>query len=54
MNVNLWDAGETIERLIASKTPINRRHLSDPDIPLSRLLGDDAESVGHPGEQSTQ
>jgi 3-phenylpropionate/trans-cinnamate dioxygenase ferredoxin reductase component len=38
MNVNLWDAGETIERLIASKTPINRRHLSDPDVPLDGLL----------------
>jgi 3-phenylpropionate/trans-cinnamate dioxygenase ferredoxin reductase subunit len=52
MNVNLWDAGETIERLIASKTPIDPRHLGDPDIPLGKLLGDQ-ESVGVPGEQTT-
>jgi 3-phenylpropionate/trans-cinnamate dioxygenase ferredoxin reductase subunit len=52
MNVNLWDAGETIERLIASKTPINRRHLSDPDIPLDSLLEGD-ESVGASEEQTT-
>ena len=52
MNVNLWDAGETIERLIASKTPINHRHLGDPDIPLDSLLEDD-ESVGVSEEQTT-
>ena len=52
MNVNLWDAGETIERLIASKTPINHRHLGDPDIPLDSLLEDD-ESVGVSEEHTT-
>ena len=52
MNVNLWDAGETIERLIASKTPINHRHLGDPDIPLDSLLEDD-ESVAVSEEQTT-
>ena len=52
MNVNLWDAGEPIERLIASKTPINHRHLGDPDIPLDSLLEDD-ESVAVSEEQTT-
>jgi 3-phenylpropionate/trans-cinnamate dioxygenase ferredoxin reductase subunit len=52
MNVNLWDAGETIQRLIASKAPINRRQLGDPDVPLDSLLEDD-ESVGVSEEQTT-
>jgi 3-phenylpropionate/trans-cinnamate dioxygenase ferredoxin reductase subunit len=39
MNVNVWDVGEPIRRLIRSRTAVDERRLVDPDVPLEALIG---------------
>lgn len=38
MNVNVWDVTETVQKLIASGTPVNTEALGDPHLPLDGLL----------------
>jgi 3-phenylpropionate/trans-cinnamate dioxygenase ferredoxin reductase subunit len=40
MNVNVWDVNEHIQALVRAGHPIERRRLSDPDIPLEDLLAE--------------
>jgi 3-phenylpropionate/trans-cinnamate dioxygenase ferredoxin reductase subunit len=42
MNVNVWDVAETIQALIASGGVVDERRLTDPDVPLTALVGDQA------------
>ncbi len=37
MNVNVWDVTETVQKLIASRTPVNTEELADPHVPLESL-----------------
>ena len=37
MNVNVWDVNEFVRALIRSRTPIDRKRLTDPDVPLEEL-----------------
>lgn len=37
MNVNVWDAGEAIEALVASDAVVDPVRLADPEVPLSDL-----------------
>jgi 3-phenylpropionate/trans-cinnamate dioxygenase ferredoxin reductase subunit len=39
MNVNVWDVAESIQALIRSRRPVAVDRLTDPEIPLSELLG---------------
>ena len=39
MNVNVWDVTEPIRALIRSGEQVDASRLSDPAIPLTRLLG---------------
>lgn len=34
LNVNIWDVQDDIQELIASKAPVDRAKLADPDVPL--------------------
>jgi 3-phenylpropionate/trans-cinnamate dioxygenase ferredoxin reductase subunit len=38
MNVNVWDVTEAIQGLVRSRKPVDRRRLSDVDVPLSELV----------------
>ncbi|MEZ3161662.1 FAD-dependent oxidoreductase [Microbacterium sp. BWT-B31] len=38
MNVNVWDAGETVQQLIRSGQRVDAAALADPDVPLESLL----------------
>jgi 3-phenylpropionate/trans-cinnamate dioxygenase ferredoxin reductase subunit len=38
MNVNVWDVTDAIQALIRSREPVDRRRLSDPDVPLDELV----------------
>ncbi|WP_026181308.1 NAD(P)/FAD-dependent oxidoreductase [Demetria terragena] len=38
MNVNVWDAGDDIEALLASGQPIDAERLADPTVSLSSLI----------------
>ena len=38
LNMNIWDVHDEIRELIRSRRPVSRMDLSDPEIPLSRLL----------------
>ncbi|KQR54243.1 pyridine nucleotide-disulfide oxidoreductase [Leifsonia sp. Leaf336] len=38
MNVNVWDVNDDIKALVASRAPILRESLRDPDLPLPELL----------------
>jgi 3-phenylpropionate/trans-cinnamate dioxygenase ferredoxin reductase subunit len=44
MNVNVWDATDTIRRLISERVTVDDRALSNPDLPL--------EELGHVGNGS--
>jgi 3-phenylpropionate/trans-cinnamate dioxygenase ferredoxin reductase component len=44
MNVNVWDVSDRIEALIRARRPIDRRRLSDPDIPLEDVLTEQTTS----------
>jgi 3-phenylpropionate/trans-cinnamate dioxygenase ferredoxin reductase component len=37
MNVNVWDVNEFVRALIRSRAPIDRKRLTDPDVPLEEL-----------------
>jgi 3-phenylpropionate/trans-cinnamate dioxygenase ferredoxin reductase component len=37
MNVNVWDVNEFAQALIRSRAPIDRKRLTDPDVPLEEL-----------------
>jgi 3-phenylpropionate/trans-cinnamate dioxygenase ferredoxin reductase subunit len=37
MNVNVWDAGEALEALVASPSPVDPQRLADPDSDLAEL-----------------
>lgn len=37
MNVDVWDVGDDIERLIRSRTPVDPDRLSDTDVPLAEV-----------------
>ena len=37
MNVNIWDVADDIDRIVRRGTPLDPRHLTDPDIPLAEL-----------------
>ncbi|QGK72493.1 NAD(P)/FAD-dependent oxidoreductase [Allosaccharopolyspora coralli] len=39
MNVNVWDAGEAVERLIRSGKPVPAETLADPEVDLDGLAG---------------
>ena len=39
MNVNVWDVGDDVERLIRSRAPVDAGRLADPDVPLAELAG---------------
>jgi 3-phenylpropionate/trans-cinnamate dioxygenase ferredoxin reductase subunit len=45
MNVNVWDVTEPIQRLIAHRVPIDDRRLTDPDVRLEDLAGDQEAST---------
>lgn len=38
MNVNIWDVIEDIQALVKSRKEINQAKLTDPDVPLKKLL----------------
>lgn len=38
MNVNVWDVADKIATLVASRRPVDRDRLADPDVELSSLL----------------
>ena len=38
MNMNVWDVHDEIRELIRSRREVSRNDLSDPEVPLSRLL----------------
>jgi 3-phenylpropionate/trans-cinnamate dioxygenase ferredoxin reductase subunit len=38
MNVNVWDVAATIEKLVRAGAPVDRDRLTDPEVPLERLL----------------
>lgn len=44
MNVNIWDVNEHIQALVRARTPIDRRLLTDVDLPLSELAARAGES----------
>jgi 3-phenylpropionate/trans-cinnamate dioxygenase ferredoxin reductase subunit len=44
MNVNVWDVSDRIEAMIRARRPIDRRRLSDPDIPLEDVLTEQTTS----------
>jgi NADPH-dependent 2,4-dienoyl-CoA reductase/sulfur reductase-like enzyme len=35
MNVNVWDVGDDVKRLIRSGVPLDRAELADPGVPLA-------------------
>jgi 3-phenylpropionate/trans-cinnamate dioxygenase ferredoxin reductase subunit len=37
MNVNVWDIGDTITRLIGERAAVDDRRLADPDVPLDAV-----------------
>jgi len=37
MNVNIWDAGDTIKELVASSGPVDPERLADPETPLAEV-----------------
>ena len=37
MNVNVWDVNEHVQALIRSRRPVDRKRLTDPDVPLDEL-----------------
>jgi 3-phenylpropionate/trans-cinnamate dioxygenase ferredoxin reductase component len=37
MNVNVWDVGDPIKRLIGGRAAIDERRLANPDVPLEEL-----------------
>jgi 3-phenylpropionate/trans-cinnamate dioxygenase ferredoxin reductase component len=37
MNVNVWDVGDAIERLVRERVVVDDRRLADPDVPLDAL-----------------
>jgi 3-phenylpropionate/trans-cinnamate dioxygenase ferredoxin reductase subunit len=39
MNVNVWDVNEHVQELIRSRTPVDVEKLTDPGVPLDRVLG---------------
>jgi 3-phenylpropionate/trans-cinnamate dioxygenase ferredoxin reductase component len=38
MNVNVWDVQEDIRQLVRAARPVDRRRLTDPEVPLSELV----------------
>jgi 3-phenylpropionate/trans-cinnamate dioxygenase ferredoxin reductase component len=40
MNVNVWDVGDEIKPLIASKAKVDLGKLADPDVPLAEVAAD--------------
>lgn len=38
MNVNVWDVGDEVERLVRSGQPVEQAKLADPSVPLADLL----------------
>lgn len=38
MNVNVWDAGDDVEALLAARHQVDPSRLADPDVPLADLL----------------
>jgi 3-phenylpropionate/trans-cinnamate dioxygenase ferredoxin reductase component len=38
MNVNVWDVQEDIRQLVRAAGPVDRRRLTDPEVPLSELV----------------
>jgi 3-phenylpropionate/trans-cinnamate dioxygenase ferredoxin reductase subunit len=37
MNVNVWDVGDPIKRLIGERAAVDDRRLADPDVPLDAI-----------------
>ena len=42
MNVNVWDVNDAIQALIRSRASVDDSRLSDPDVPLESLAGEEA------------
>ncbi|HEY7073839.1 MAG TPA: FAD-dependent oxidoreductase [Solirubrobacteraceae bacterium] len=42
MNVNVWDVNDAIQALIRSRARVDDGRLSDPDVPLESLAGEEA------------
>jgi 3-phenylpropionate/trans-cinnamate dioxygenase ferredoxin reductase subunit len=42
MNVNVWDVNDAIQALIRSRASVDAGRLSDPDVPLESLAGEEA------------
>jgi 3-phenylpropionate/trans-cinnamate dioxygenase ferredoxin reductase subunit len=42
MNVNVWDVNDAIQALIRSRASVDDGRLSDPDVPLESLAGEEA------------
>jgi 3-phenylpropionate/trans-cinnamate dioxygenase ferredoxin reductase component len=40
MNVNIWDASDTIQALVRAAKPVDSSRLADPQVPLEELLHD--------------
>ncbi|GAB2953802.1 NAD(P)/FAD-dependent oxidoreductase [Nonomuraea fastidiosa] len=38
MNVNIWDQGDHLKALVLSGAPVDRKALTDPDVPLGHLV----------------
>jgi 3-phenylpropionate/trans-cinnamate dioxygenase ferredoxin reductase subunit len=39
MNVNIWEVTDAIQALVRSRRPVDAARLSDPDVPLTDLVG---------------
>ena len=48
MNMNVWDVSDPIRELIRLRRPVDRRALTDPDVPLSQLIADSADDAAGP------
>ncbi len=49
MNVNVWDATDSIKRLISERVAVDDRRLADPDLPLETLVLDEKGGVQRSG-----
>ncbi len=49
MNVNVWDATDSIKRLITDRVAVDDRRLADPDLPLEALALDEKGGVQRSG-----
>ena len=49
MNMNVWDVSDPIRELIRMRRPVDRRALTNPDIPLSQLTADAADEAARSG-----